>query len=79
MTFAPEVVRANRTAASQAPPGRAIRLAWSLANPRPEARDHAPRHPTRGGLAGVLKQWQTQENCDMTNSIDVRPVAHSSR
>lgn len=59
MTFsAPKAHRANRTAASEALPGRMIRLAWWFANPRPEARDNAPRHSARGYFAGVREQWQ---------------------
>lgn len=53
MTFsAPESRRANRTAASEALPGRMIRLAWRFANPRAGARDNAPRRPARGNFAG---------------------------
>ncbi len=59
MTFsAPEAHRANRTAASEALPGRMIRLARWFANPRSEARDNAPRHSARGYFAGVREQWQ---------------------
>jgi hypothetical protein len=59
MTFsAPEAHRANRTAASEALPGRMIRLAWWFANLRPEARDNAPRHPARGDFGGMLERRQ---------------------
>ncbi len=54
-------------------------LPWRSANLRADARDNAPHRPQWGGLAGVLMPWQTQGNCDMINSVDVRPVAHSSR
>ena len=53
MTFsAPEFRRANRAAASEALPGRMIRLAWRFANPRADARDNAPHRPARGNFAG---------------------------
>jgi len=54
-------------------------LAWRFAYLRADARDNAPHRPAWGGLAGVLKQWQTQGHCDMISSIDVRPVVHGSR
>ena len=50
--FAPEADRENRTAASEALPGRTIRLAWRFANPRADARDNAPHRPARGNFAG---------------------------
>ena len=56
MTFsAPEAHRVNTTALSEALPGRMIRLAWWFANPHPEARDNAPRHPARAVLLAVIE------------------------
>jgi hypothetical protein len=58
MTFsAPEAHRANRTAASEALPGRMIRLAWWFTTPRPDARDNAPRLRREAiSLAGIERR-----------------------